>query len=181
MKILVLILIPVLFLVPLSLAEEIGAITLSIDHYLAQKAAFDEIATTGSAFGLLVPVRLPNVIAHLKIKYASHRVDGGRTDNPNAEFLHISNEVLVGYKSCQKNSVVILPQIGIGVTGERYKVDEGVGGAHADIFFDLSCRIDYQLKRFSIGAMVNLERDLNLGLGSYISENRLSLSLLVSK
>ena len=176
-----LLLISVIFYCAISQGEEIGAIGLGVDNYLAAKEAYNEIQPSAPAFALLVPVRFTKIVAHLKIKFAFHSVDGARIGYPDAQFLHLANEFLVGITSYHKNKITLLPQIGMGVTGERYEMDKGVGGAHADIFFDLSCRIDYQLSGFHIGALLNLERDLNSGHGSYISENRLNLSLLLSK
>ncbi|MBN1558906.1 hypothetical protein JW998_01560 [candidate division KSB1 bacterium] len=173
--------ISVIFYCAIVRGEEIGTISLGVDNYLAAKEAYSEIRPSGRAIALLAPVRFPNIVAHLKIKFAFHNVDGVQIAYPNAEFLHVANELLVGIKSYRKNRITFLPQIGMGVTGERYKMDKGVGGAHADIFFDLSCRIDYQLGAFSIGALMNLERDLNSGHGSYMSETRLNFALLLAK
>ena len=181
MKSLLFLAILILFSVNVLRSEDIGAISIGLDDYLAPKSEYEDIRPNGIACGLLVPVRFQRLVTHLKIKFSFHQVDVIATENPNAEFLHIINEMLFGYYVSQGNNFAVLPQIGFGVTGERYKISQGVGGAHVDIFIDLSCRFDYKLPGFNIGTMLNFERDLNLGYGSYLSENRLNLSFLISK
>ena len=162
-------------------AEEIGAFSIGIDNYLGSNSLYDEINPSSPAFGAIVPIRFPNVPTHLKIKIAMHDVDNSKYNDPNATFLHVVNEILVGYRIPRRNKVILLPQIGIGASGERYKIEKGLAGAHVDIFIDLSFRIEYELTKFNIGAMLNFERDLNLGHGSFLSENRLNAALIISK
>ena len=167
--------------VPLIAMDSIGAVSVGANNYLGVNSFYDEIEPSGVAIGLIVPVRFPNRPVHLKMRAAMHDVDPSKYNTSDASFLQVVNEILVGYDIIQRGQLRILPQLGLGAGGERYKVTEGVGGAHVDVFVDLSCRIDYVLPHFNLGALVNFERDLNLGLGSFLSANRLNVTLIISK
>lgn len=172
----------ILLFSPLLLAlEEIGSLSIGINKALGSNSSYPEINSSGPAFGIVVPVRFPNIPTHLKIKIAFHAIDDTNYNLPDASYLHVTNEFLFGYKSWQRQQFTFLPQIGIGASGERYKIEKGVGGSHFDIFVDLSLRLDYQLSKFCIGAMLNFERDFNMGYGSFISPNRLIFSFTISK
>jgi len=161
--------------------EEIGSLSIGIHNAIGNNASHKEINSRGPAFGILIPVQLPTIPTHVKIKIAFHDIDDTNDNLPDASYLHVTNEFLFGYKSWQQNNISLLPQIGIGVSGERYKIEKGVGGSHFDIFVDLSLRLDFELPHFQLGAMFNFERDFNMGYGSFISPSRLNFSLLFSK
>lgn len=159
--------------------ETIGAVSIGMNNYLGSSSEFPEISSQGPGIGLLVPVSFPKRPVHLKLKASFHNVT--ESENMNSSFILISNEILLGQRWLKAGRMDVLPQIGLGFLGERYKIEKGNGRSHGDIFFDLSFRFDFDLDALNIGALVNFERDFNLGYGSLISPNRLNVALVLSK
>lgn len=161
-------------------ADQIGALCFGRDTYFARNEFFDEIGAAGFSAGLLVPVRFPDIPVHVKMKVAFHPVENSNK-NENSNYYHLTNEILLGHTFPEYKNITLLPQIGLGASAERFKIEKDYGRAHVDIFIDFSLRLDYDLKYFNVGALVNFERDFNIGNGSFISPNRINLSLLVSR
>ena len=171
----------ILFLGSTAFCEDIGALSVGVDNYLGSKMMYNNIAQNSATFGLLAPIKFANVTAHIKIRFAYHHVDASHLDSDNASFLHATNEILFGYKLPQQGKLMMLPQLGIGFSAERYKIDTGIGDANIDMLLDASFRVEYEMSHFNVGAMLNFERDFSLGIGSFLSPNRLNLALIISK
>jgi hypothetical protein len=175
---LILVLIPIF--TTLSFAEDIGAVLIGTNHYLGASSSYEEISPSGLAIGLIAPVNFKRPV-HVKLRAAFHGIDADQVDATDPKYLMFSNELLVGSKWIKNGGLALLPQVGLGFVAERYRISKGNGGSHGDFFIDLSCRVDIALADFSIGALVNFERDFNIGYGSFLSPNRLNMALVISK
>lgn len=162
-------------------AEEIGAITIGINNYVAAGSTYEEILPRGLAIGLLVPVNFPKRPVHIKLNAAFHEVDAAKIKASDPDYFSFSNEVLLGATWIEMHKINILPQAGVGLVAERYRISKGNGRSHADFFIDLACRFDIELPDFNIGILINFERDFNIGYGSFLSPNRLNAALVFSK
>jgi len=161
-------------------AEDIGAVIIGVNNYINRTSEYSEISSKGVGVGILLPVKFPNRPVHVKLRAAFHNVDD-TAENPNSTFLQIANIYLIGYKWIEKGNLSMLPQIGLGVQGERLKIAEGTGGAHMDMLVDFAFRVEYAIQALKLGLLINFERDFNTGYGSFLSPNRLNVSLVISK
>ncbi len=162
-----------------SYAEDIGAVTLGMNNYIAAGSSYEAISSGGAALGLIVPVNFKRPV-HLKLKTALHNVDADKLGELDPGYVLITNEVLVGLKWIENGNLTVLPQLGLGFVAERYRISKDNARSHGDFFVDLSCRLEIALTHFNIGALVNFERDFNIGYGSFLSPNRLNVALLIS-
>ena len=132
---------------------------------------------SGVLLGLLVPVNLPGVDTHIKIKGTFFNVEGDEFSG----MASLVNELLVGKIAYKEDYLFVLPQLGLGARSESlfHRFDEGY--FNVKLFIDASLWIDYHLETFSAGFMFNFEHDLPSQDVGFISDNRFSVSFVLTK
>lgn len=155
--------------------NKIGSLVLGWTRYFNVVDSYAK--PSGLSLCVIVPVNLPNLETHIKIKGTYFNVEGDDFSGMTS----IVNELLVGKKAYQEEYLFVLPQFGVGARTESISHKNEESYLNVKIFLDVSLWIDYHLEKFSAGFMFNFEHDLPGGDAGFISDNRFSISFILTK
>ena len=179
--------------------DEVGALFVGIDYlpdneYNETAAGVYKLQKSGFAVGAFVPLNLPYVDAHFKVKATTHRIEKRAWDWPGLihrdesslydKHASALNEILFGKEMRTGNSVTILPQLGLGFQLDALNQDGDsrvVGIVYSDLFTDFSSRFRYRFKSFGLEAIVNYQLCLIPSWSGYEATDRLAFSLAIFK
>ncbi|MEO7424455.1 MAG: hypothetical protein ABI036_04660 [Fibrobacteria bacterium] len=179
--------------------DKVGSLFIGMDYlpnneYNETAAGVYKLQKPGFAVGAFVPLNLPYVDAHFKVKASTHRIEKRawdwsgliHKDESSLYDKHASalNEILFGKEVRTGNSVTILPQLGLGFQLDALNQDgdSPVGGiVYSDLFTDFSSRFRYRFKRFGFEAIVNYQLCLIPSWSGYEATDRLAFSLGIFK
>ncbi|MBN1558907.1 hypothetical protein JW998_01565 [candidate division KSB1 bacterium] len=156
--------------------HSIGSLAFGWTRYFSNIA--DSYAKpSGVSLGVLVPIAIPNLDTHLKVKATYVNVQG---DNFNG-MAAVVNELLLGKIAYEEDYLFVLPQFGFGYRSESlfYTYDDAY--FNVKLFIDASVWIDYHLETFSAGIMFNFEHDFPGEEIGFIADNRLNVSFILTK
>lgn len=171
-----------------------GADYLPNNEYNETRAGVYKLRKTGFSFGFLIPINLPLLDVHYKVKASTHQIDergwdwSGEIQWNSAALYdnHASalNELLVGKEFPINDRLRFLPQIGVGYQLDALNQDgdSPVGGiVYSCLFTDFSSAIRYRISDFGIGAMGNYQLCMVPSWDGYEATDRMSFSILFFK
>jgi hypothetical protein len=182
-----------------SASDKMGSVFLGLDYlpdneYNETRAGVYNLQPLGVALGFFLPLNVPVVDAHFKVKASTHEIEkrawdwAGTIHKDEAALFdrHVSalNEILIGKEIISRIKVAILPQIGLGVQLDALTQngDSPVGGiVYSDLFSDFSSRFRYRFKTFGLEAIVNYQLCLVPSWGGYEATDRIAVSLAIFK
>jgi len=175
-------------------ADRIGSVFLGLDYlpdneYNETRSGVYKLFPVGPTIGFFIPLNIPVVDAHFKVKASTHEIEkrawdwAGTIHQDDAALYdwHVSglNEILIGKEIVFRNNISILPQLGPGIQLDALNQngDSRVGGiVYAGFFSDFSSRIRYHFKRFGIEAIVNYQLCLIPSWSGYEATDRAAIS-----
>jgi hypothetical protein len=179
--------------------DKVGAIFVGVDYlpnneYNETASGVYRLRNTGFAVGLFVPLNLPFVDSHFKVKASSHRIEKRawdwagviQKDEPALYDKHASalNEILFGKEINTGKSMSILPQLGLGFQLDALNQDgdSPVGGiVYSDLFSDFSARFRYHFNNFGLEAIWNYQLCLIPSWSGYEATDRIAVSFAIFK
>ena len=182
-----------------SAADKMGSVFLGLDYlpdneYNETRAGVYNLQPVGLALGFFLPLNVPVVDAHFKVKASTHEIEkrawdwAGTIHKDEAALFdrHVSalNEILIGKEIISRIKVSILPQVGLGIQLDALTQngDSPVGGiVYSDLFSDFSSRFRYRFKSFGLEAIVNYQLSLVPSWSGYEATDRIAVSLAIFK
>lgn len=188
------------FLASLALSsDKVGSVFLGADvlpenEYNETASGVYRLQRLGITVGIFVPLNLPFLDAHYKIKASTHKIgkrawdwNGGTQKGESALYdKHASalNEILVGKEVLTGNRIAILPQLGLGfqLDALNQNGDSPVGGiVYSNLFADFSGRFRHRFHSFGLEAIANFQLCLIPSWSGYEATDRISVSLGIFK
>lgn len=198
MKTKITIFITLLSFVTIAKAEdEIGGVFFGIDilpnnEYNETRSGVYRLQKPGAAFGLLIPINLPFLDCHYRVKISIHKIKTrawdwqGQIQQPLGPLFdkHISvlNELLIGKEFRRQRPIGFLPQLGLGVLfdGLYQDDDSPVGGVvYHCLFVDFASTLRYHFKKLGMGIMVNYQLSVRPSWDGYEATDRIAVSCIV--
>lgn len=179
--------------------DKVGSIFIGMDYlpnneYNETASGVYRLQKSGFGFGLFVPLNLPYVDSHLKVKASTHRIEKRAWDwagiiqkDESALYdKHASalNEILIGKEIGTGNKMSILPQLGLGfqLDALNQNGDSPVGGiVYSGLFTDFSGRFRYRFEYFGLETIVNYQLCLIPSWSGYEATDRIAVSLAIFK
>jgi hypothetical protein len=180
-------------------ADKIGSVFSGVDYlpdneYNETRAGVYKLQHLGIAAGFFLPLNIPYVDAHFKLKASMHQIEKRAWDwasviNKDESALfdkHVSglNEILIGKEIASWNKFSILPQLGLGLQLDALTQngDSPVGGiVYSDVFSDFSSRFRYRFTNFGLEFIVNYQLSLIPSWSGYEATDRISASFAIYK
>ena len=157
----------------------VGYSRFDADQYLPP-ASF--VVEPGLSAGLLLPIRIPIVDMHYKVRAASHSVSAIYKGYPGyVNYISAQNTMLCG-KTLYSNhfQIKFLPQIGLGLLYENIYNEWGDGYLYNQLFVDFSLRIALPNLSDHFEIMINREIGLESSLDDFLPQRRTHFSLVVT-
>jgi hypothetical protein len=129
---------------------------------------------SGYSVGLLVPLNIPSLNSHIKIKGTYFDVEGN-------QMASLVNELLFGKIAYEEDYLFVLPQFGIGARTETILSRFEDRYLNVKLFLDASIRFDYHLETVSTGLMFNFEYDMPSDDPGLVSDSRFCISFIITK
>lgn len=188
-----------LLMASLTFADETGGVFIGTDiltnvKYDDTPAGRYTMAHVGSCFGFYLPVKLPGLEYHYRVKASFHEIaqrnwELGELLNYPKSYLYdqhmsILNELMVGKEITLLPKYGILPQAGIGVLIDALYDNDGTGiksVAHHCLFLDAGCAFRMHMKNVGVVVSTNYLFAVRPSWEGYTATNRFSTSLGIFK
>lgn len=170
----------------------IGADFLPNNEYNETSSGVYQLQRTGLSLGILIPLNVPYLDCHIKIKASTHEIekkgwDWEGTIQKNSAGLfdrHASavNELLIGREYFVKQQVSVLPQFGVGFQLDALNQDgdSSVNGiVYSCLFTDYSVMWRYHFEKMGVGLLSHFQWGVLPSWDGYEATNRISLSMLI--
>jgi hypothetical protein len=180
-------------------ADKIGSVFIGADYlpdnkYDETRSGVYRLQKVGFAGGFYLPLNLPVVDAHFKLKASVHGIEARAWDRAGTRgkddaalydrHAAALNEILIGKEIATGGTSSFLPQLGFGLQMDALDQDgdSSVGGIVYSAFFsDISGRLRYRWGRFGLEAILNYQYCLVPSWSGYEATDRLAVSLAVFK
>lgn len=166
------------------IGEDVGSLfvgysTFGSDQYLPPLSYQVE---NGYSLGLLLPIRVPYLDMHYKVRAAFHPVDAIYAVGPGRlNYISAQNTMLCGKAIYSSHfETLLLPQIGLGLLYENIYGDWGTGYLYNLLFVDLSIRISLPELTDNVEIMINRELGIESSIKDYLPQRRTNFSLILT-
>ena len=136
----------------------------------------------GLSIGFLLPIQVPIVDAHYKVRAAYHLVSSSlEYDDKKYRYVSASNVLLVGKTlPLHPKAISILPQIGLGLIYENIHSEWGSGYVYNLLYIDYSTKVTLPFMGHSIGLLFNIDKGIATSMDDFGPMTRLHISFVYS-
>ncbi len=176
-------------------ADQLGGLFFGADYipdpqFKYTRVGSYELRSSGLTFGFYLPVNVPVLDCHYRMKASVHNIEKRSWDYGMAfgypeQMLYdhhasVLNEVLLGKEFRFLSDYGFLPQAGVGVLIESLYDTDGTNvgaGVNHCVFTDLSLTLRKHLPLFGVALGINFQYGVRSSWEGYTSSDRLGMSL----